>query len=383
MDKFDLLVVYSAKLAHSAGCKRFDIVSPFMGGKNESYNTVYGYFMKICKSQGLTAAFTTSADIIGPGRCQDYWLYKNNKWVRVNKVCYSKVIFDKFSPTNKLIKKRRKLLFSDPAVTPFNNPYIYDLFFDKQKTYQRLRKFSIPTVTIQKNTLKEIDKALTNLTKLIKAHPSKMDFTDKIVVKDRFGSGGFDVYKSTIRGRQEISGILKKHNSKSFIIQPLVNFDKGFVFDSKEVSADIRLIHLDGTFIQTYIRMAKGGDFRCNEHQGGTLKYFPKTDVPSIVLQKSRQIVKALNRNSSLIALDFIIGNSGNVYLLEGNTGPGLDWNLLLAENEREAKKLIRMVVKKLGLTANQNSYKKVNKESVPYPLANPIVPSAISYIQA
>jgi hypothetical protein len=316
MNKFDLLVVYSAKLAHSAGCKRVDIVSPFMGGKNESYDTVYGYFMKVCKSQGLKAAFTTSADIIGAGKCQDYWLYKNNKWVRVNEVCYSKVIFDKFSPTNKLIKTRRKLLFSDPAVIPFNNPFIYGLFFDKQKTYQRLRKFSIPTVTIQKNTLKEIDKSLRSLTKLIKAHPSKTDFTDNIVVKDRFGSGGFDVYKSTIRGRREISEILKKHNSKSFIIQPLVNFDKGFVFDNKEVSADIRLIHLDGKFIQTYIRIAKGGDFRCNEHQGGTLKYFPKTDVPNIVLQKSRQIIKTLNRNSSLIALDFIIGTSGNVYLL-------------------------------------------------------------------
>ena len=49
-----------------------------------------------------------------------------------------------------------------------------------------------------------------------------------------------------------------------------------------------------------------------------------------------------------LIHGDFIISNNGNIYLLEGNTGPGLDWNLLIRENEIEGQKLIRMIVKEL-----------------------------------
>src|SRR5688572_33456616 len=97
MEKFDILVVYSAKLAISAGTPRNEVNAPFaMGSRNESYNIVYSYFLEICNRKGLKAAFTTSADIIGPGKCQDYWIFKNRNWKRINKSCYSKVIFDKF-----------------------------------------------------------------------------------------------------------------------------------------------------------------------------------------------------------------------------------------------------------------------------------------------
>jgi len=47
--------------------------------------------------------------------------------------------------------------------------------------------------------------------------------------------------------------------------------------------------------------------------------------------------------------LDFIISNSGNIYLIEANTGPGLDWNLSIKKNEIESKKLIRIIVKEIA----------------------------------
>ena len=94
--------------------------------------------------------------------------------------------------------------------------------------------------------------------------------------------------------------------------------------------------------------MPKMGDFRCNEHQGGSLKYIPKNNIPLGVVSNSNKIANFLNEKCSLYALDFIVSNNGNIYLLEGNTGPGLDWNLSIKENEIEAQKLIRIIIKEL-----------------------------------
>ena len=64
-------------------------------------------------------------------------------------------------------------------------------------------------------------------------------------------------------------------------------------------------------------------------------------------METSDRVAKKLNKPDSMYALDFLVSNNGNIYLLEGNTGPGLDWNTSLKQNENEAKKLIRMVVNK------------------------------------
>ena len=360
-DIFDVLIVYSESIATSANTLKDGASLPFAkGSKSVSYNVVYGYFLEICQKNGLKAAFTTSSDIIGAGKCQSYWLYEGNSWVKVRKTAYSKIIFDKFSPVNKKIKNNRRLLFSSKKIKPFNKPLLFDLLFDKQKTYKKLHQFSIPTVTIKNSTVKSVYRARKKLREIIRKHAHKEDFSDEIILKDRFGAGGINVYKFKVDQTKKIVESLKKHNKKSFIIQSFIKFDKGFSYKNSPVSTDIRLIYLGGKIIQTYIRMAKDGDFRCNEHKGGTLKYIPKSQVPLGVLLTSKKITKVLNEESSLYALDFIISNNGNIYLLEGNTGPGLDWNLSIKENEIEAKKLIRIIVKELvKLSLPSNASKK------------------------
>ena len=108
---FDVLIVYSDRLAASASSLFIDIFTPFAkGSSNENYNIAYGYFLKICQKNKLKAAFTTSSDITGAGECYSYWLFENNAWIKVKKTGYSKLIFDKFSPINKRIKTNYKLL---------------------------------------------------------------------------------------------------------------------------------------------------------------------------------------------------------------------------------------------------------------------------------
>ena len=353
---FDVMIVYSERLASSANSLSDEVLAPFpKGGNNETYNVVYGYFLTLCKNNNLKAAFTTSADITGAGRCKSYWLFENNSWIKVREPGYSKLIFDKFSPTNKKRKTSRKLLFSSKKVKPFNHPSLFKLFFDKQQTYKKLHKYAIPTVTIKDSSEESIYRALKTLNEIMSIHPHKYDFSDEIIMKNRFGAGGRRVYKFKVNKTKKMMTSMMRNEKISYIIQPFVKFDKGFSYKNAQVATDIRLIYLGGKIIQTYLRVAKPGDFRCNEHQGGLLKYISENEVPQEVETTSNKISNILNKKCSLYTLDFIISNSGNIYLLEGNTGPGLDWNLLIRENEIEAQKLIRIIVKELVMRVGQS----------------------------
>ena len=94
--------------------------------------------------------------------------------------------------------------------------------------------------------------------------------------------------------------------------------------------------------------MAQANDFRCNAHAGGSIKYFRKNELPPTVILQARKIFTALGKNASLYSLDFIMSNNGNIYLLEGNTGPGLNWSLTNREDKIGAQRLIRIIVKQL-----------------------------------
>lgn len=351
LNNFDVIVVYNQSIASSASNPSSDCTTPFsLGSRNEAYNDVYAYFLQTCQNNHLKAAFSTSADIVGPGYFRSFWTFINNQWTKNDHPCFSTLIFDKFSPTNQLIKSKRQQLFSTPAIFPFNNPFLFDLFFDKQKTYDTLPLHTIPTVSLIQNTSESVNSALKSLKKLIDNSSHSKDFNQKVVLKDRYGAGGKRIYQFTFTQIPQILAVISRHPDISFIIQPLVKFDQGFIYQKISAPTDIRLIYLNGEIVQSYIRIAKKGEFRCNEHQGGSLIYVTSHQIPKKLITVSNKIAQSLTDKSSLFALDFIISNHGHVYLLEGNTSPGLDWNLKNPINEIEAKKLIQLIVKDLSL---------------------------------
>lgn len=349
LNNFDVIVAYNQSIATSPSDSSPKESTPFApNSRNQAYNDVYAYFLQTCQANNLKAAFTTSSDIVGPGYFRSFWTYENDSWTKTDHPCFSNLIFDKFSPSNDLIKAKRQQLFSTPAIIPFNNPILFDLFFDKQKTFDSLPLYTIPTVSIVKNTTASVTSALKSLKKLISKHHQSQDFNQKVVLKDRYGAGGKRVYQFTFTQIPQILAAVSRHPEISFIIQPLVKFDQGFIYQKISAPTDIRLIYLNGEIVQSYIRIAKKGEFRCNEHLGGSLIYVASNQIPKKLISISNKIIKSLSDKSSLFALDFIVSNRGHVYLLEGNTSPGLDWNLQNPLNEIEAKKLIKLIVKDL-----------------------------------
>lgn len=362
IELFDVLVVYTNGIATSASSSKPNTKLPFSrASKRTHYNNAYAYFLEMCAKNNLRAAFTTSEDLTDERSFNSYWLFQGKEWIKINQPCYSQLIFDKFSPINKVQRERRTTLFSNSKVKPFNSSELFSLFFDKQKTYEALKDFAVPTVAVENATWKSVGRAVNVLKALVTLHPERHDFSKKIVMKDRFGAGGNGIYSIGLHKQsKKIRDILIKNKNTSFVLQPFVKFKNGYRYKNYSGFIDIRLIYLKGKLVQTYIRTAKEKDFRCNEHQGGALEYISKSELPAKVCRFSRKIVDFLDEENELYALDFVISDRGNVYLMEGNNGPGIDWNLSLKKNERKAKKLIRLIVLELAQRAKVGIRKNV-----------------------
>lgn len=344
------MVVYSDSIATSATDNSNPTKKPFSAASGRSgYNHAYSYFLKTCQKFGLSAAFCTSDSIIGAGTCKGFWAFQNNGWTRNEQFCYSRQIFDKFSPLNLKKILQRQLLFSSDQVQPFNNPVIASLFFDKHSSYTKLSKYAIPTVTIGDNTNKSINQSLKKLRRLVGKQKNQNDFGQSVIVKNRYGAGGEDLFMVADDFQNKIRAILEANPKLSFVIQPMINFKKGFSYKNQTGAADIRLIYKNGKIIQNYVRMAKQGDFRCNAHQGGSVLYPNLKDIPTQVLQAADKILKVLDQNESLFTLDFIVSDHGNAYFLEGNVGPGINWDDENKKDKQMSKKLINSIVEEFS----------------------------------
>lgn len=344
---FDAIVVYNSSTALSASNRSKQIVAPF--SEQSTHNKAYGYFLKTCLDYNLKAALTTSSDIIGPGEFKSYWTYTDKTWTKHVKQCKTNQIFTKFSPTTEEGKRLRKLLFSSPSIKPFDSFKIFELFFDKQKTFDTLSHHSIPTLTLTSSSIAGIKQTCSELSAMVDALPHKNDFTDSIIMKDRFGAGGQNIYKFKSSNTKSICETIDNNPSLSFVIQPFAKFDKGYTYNQITSATDIRLIYMNGQIVSCYLRMAKSGDFRCNQHQGGSVQYLTVDKIPNDIVSKANQIANILGKKSILYTLDFIISNNGNPYFLEGNTGPGLNWDQSDQVDKVEAKKLISLIVKELS----------------------------------
>lgn len=342
----DVLVVYSTDLATSASVGDAQSKHPFsLDSKQANYNLSYAYFLDACEKRGMKAGFTTSADVVGAGECRNYWTFLSDVWTKVESGAKSQHIFDKISPSSPSRVAERQLLLSDARVVPFNDPELFTLFFDKLLTYKKLAGFAIPTVGLRTHQPADITAALKKLRVLISNHPHSQDFSTQLVLKDRFGAGGNYVYKISRMHEKRIATIMAQNPTVTFVLQPFLAFDQGYSYKDRQTATDIRLIFQFNKLLQPYIRMAKTNDFRCNEHQGGQLLYVKETDIPKSVQIMAQKIIKKINKPRSLFALDFVISNTGHPYFLEGNIGPGIDWDVSKKYNEKMSKQLIHNIV--------------------------------------
>lgn len=343
---FDIMIVYDAHLAHSAAETNYHEPAPFSKtGKYYNCNATYQYFIEYCKQQGLTAAFTTTHDIAVSGKFKSCWIY-TDQWKRSPDTTNAKVIFDKFS--NLLARNAAvyKLLTTILKPLPFlHNQTLRLLFDNKLATYTQFPDYTIPTVAVDSLTPANIQKAKQALAIKCRNHPYHDDFGSDLVLKDQFGIGGNDMYKIT---NSTDWAALPVHPATRYILQPLIQAS-GFTLDHLTGSADLRVIVYEDKIIQSYLRIAKAGEFRANAQQGGEVVYLTLDQIPAAVLEMTADIKKRLPKKPVLYTLDFIKSNRGHLYFIEGNNSPGLNW--FDREDETRAKELIHLLVENLRQT--------------------------------
>lgn len=351
MDKLDVLVVYNASSAQSASVADLTSLHPFLlNSSRANYNLSYAYFLRACARSGLSAGLTSSSDIIGPGQCQNYWVSSADTWAKVNQPAQANHIFDKISPTSLLRSAERGLLLSDKSIVPFNDIELFATFFDKLLTYKQLPEYAIPTVAIRSKRLSHIESALHEISNLRHQHPYSHDFSSQIILKDRYGAGGNHIYKINRNFLVQIKALMIHHPTIQFVLQPFLLFDHGYNYQHHSTATDIRLIFHHNQLLQCYIRMAKLNDFRCNQHQGGKIIYVGQAEIPDLVHKIAQKLIRRIDKPNSLYALDFVISNSGKVYFLEGNIGPGISWDANEKTDVKMCKQLIRSIVGEFSL---------------------------------
>jgi len=311
----------------------------------------------------MRAAFTTSRDIIGPGQFQSYWTY-NTKWTKHLGKASSGVLFDKFTPFTIAQQHRLELMTSKKSVYIFSNKEMKNIFLNKLNTYIHFKEYAIPTVAVANPSRLTIAQAKQSLDTVLDHHQYEMDVDDGYILKDQTGSGGYKIYKIDFDsiGSEDIMKYYahdkKEKKLLSYIFQPFIDCTDGFHFGKYSGFIDLRLILLKQKIIQAYIRVAQQGKFKCNEHQGGELIYIPLSVVPHAVRVMSKMITKQLHTTvdlkHSLYALDFIRSNDGNLYFIEGNTNPGIDWDHAKKINEVKSKELINSIVHELYLITKE-----------------------------
>ena len=363
-DIFDVMVVYSESIAKSARDTQYQGRLPFpRTGKNGGYNDSYSYLLSSCTKSGLKVAFTTSGDIIGPGLFHSYWTY-DKKWNKHQGNASSAILFDKFTPSTSEQQQNLDLMSSKKSVYTFSSKAIKNIFLNKLNTYKHFKEYAIPTVGIVNPSRQTIAKAKRSLDTLLKRHQYTMDFSDTYILKDQTGAGGKKIYKIDFNtgGSEDIIKYYahdkKEKKLLSYVLQPFIDCTHGFHFKKYSGFIDLRLIMLNQKIVQAYIRVARKGEFKANEHQGGNLIYIPLSLIPQNVRTMSKKITKKLHTmiglKHSLYALDFIQSNDGNLYFIEGNTNPGIDWDHRKKINEVKSKEFIDIIVRELRLISRK-----------------------------
>jgi hypothetical protein len=291
---------------------------------------------------------------VGPGRCRSYWTYTIKGWKKHQGLARADQIFDKISPTSAIRATERQLLLADDSIEPFNDRGLFNTFFDKLRTYRQIKNFAIPTILVKTDKMVDIELALKRLNRLKEKDQNPEDYSRAVILKDRHGSGGDNVFKVNDNFVREIREIMLRHKLTHFVLQPFLKFDRGYCYRDNQTATDIRLIFQYNQLLMCYLRMAKAGDFRCNLHQGGTIVYIGEAEIPKAIRSAAKKIVTKLDQPQALYALDFAVSNHHRVYFIEGNIGPGLNWGLNEKADEMMSKKLIRRIVGEMASRVNR-----------------------------
>lgn len=346
----DVLIVYAD---HSMGWNNQEHRSlaqpPFPENETyKKYNESYAYVLDRLKERHLSAAFTSTDHIVGPGTVQGYWTHDQGQWRGHEGTIASAVLLDNMSLWPALEKKAYDLIISDPSIHTFKSKKIVSVFRDKLVFYNTFPDLSIPSVPVT-ITEEGLQHAQQMLQQIVAHHPVRADSSEeRYVIKGTHGAGGSSVFAITpSMSITEVQELAAAHPAREYLLQPFVEYYTGPLFGGYQGCIDLRVLLFDTQLFDAYIRIAKKGDFRGNASQGGSIVYIKLDAIPPEVREQVQVIIDQLDVPHAFYCLDFIRGKSGRYYVVEGNDSPGIIW--FDPDDERRTKKVIDRMIDRLN----------------------------------
>ncbi len=231
----------------------------------------------------------------GQGAFADGYYYQQGKLRRHHQTIVAKVIYNK----NKLRSNGGK----DWAVV---NPWkFYMITQNKYNTYRLFKKYMKPTYQVRHRT--ELRKRLPKIT------------TRLIVYKPLTGSEGKGIVIGTSRD------ILRRVQKPAGIIQAFIDTRHG-IAGITSGRHDMRITIMNGSIVQSYVRIPKKGRLVANVAQGGTLREIPGSRIP----RRTRTIALSIDRQlrtfgPRVYSIDFGF-EKNQPYIIELNPQPGLPY---------------------------------------------------------
>ena len=192
-------------------------------------------------------------------------------------------------------------------------------------TWDRVcRKNGIPSPkTVLVNTPKELDEVLA-------------EFKFPVVCKTCTGSLGVGVFK------MDKPSMVRPVFQAMWKVAPNLKEDGILIQDFLQNHGDVRTIVVGDEIVGSMKRIAKEGDFRNNFSQGGTVENYNLTTEEEETVKKA-----AKASGCEICGVDHIVGEDGNVYVIEVNSCPGTDGFLTVHKDVIE--KMADYVLSKCG----------------------------------
>ncbi len=295
-----------------------------------SLNESYSNFLQLGSNYGVLISITSSA-FVDVNRQETYgWTYdkSTSDWISgENKpdLFYDRFRFENASEQEDLLRK--SLNDSEKCV---NAVALEDICKDKYKTWLTFPQYCIPTFLVEGKT------PLAKIIEELKKYSSSDLSLDRVIAKNRYGSGGEGISLDTPIG--DINS-----DKSDRLIQPYLDTGRGISELGISRRHDLRVIMVNGKPIVAEARVV-------HESNQGQELFFPKSyssdtlpmeieQIPSSFIEIAKKIdAKLAGYNTRIYSIDFGQGYSGKPWVFELNSRAQQTWRVrsqeTLGDNE-------------------------------------------------
>ena len=234
------------------------------------------------------------------------WAFREGKWNKIEKDIRPDLIYDKVGGSHNYELHNLKMKMVGKCKV-FNTPLFQTFLNNKISQYVMFGEF-MPKTFLALNEKEFIE----NIKKIN---------SNKVVIKQIYGSGGFGV---SIEEKGKINELGREY---PLLIQEFIQSTEGIPgFSPAGVVADLRMVYFNHKFSYALSRIAKGKSLFTNFHQGATAVMVPENKIPNDAKVIVQKIVEKLHIfPEALYSIDLMFSNDGRAYVIEMNTTPGLD----------------------------------------------------------